>query len=307
MSELPEATPPSGAHCGMVALVGWTNVGKSTLLNRLIGEKVAAVAEVPQTTRNRITGVLTLPAHGQLVFVDTPGFHRPRHRMNRAMVEVARQTLGGVDVALQVIDAARGLGRGDAETAELLRRAAAPRLAVLNKIDLVRTKARLLPMIRTVVEDWGLTEALPISALTGEGCDVLVERVLALLPEGTPLFPEDYLTDQPERMLAAEWIRERLLHHTRQELPHATAVVIERWQEQDRERLIEIHATILVERDSQKAIVIGKAGRMLKSIGTEARQELERFLDTRVMLHLWVRVRRDWRNDRQTLRELGLG
>lgn len=289
---------------GFVAIVGWTNVGKSTLLNRFVGEKIAAVADVPQTTRNRITAVLTLPDRGQVVFLDTPGFHQPRYRLNRAMVEIARDAVRGVDLVLQIIDAARGPGQGDRGTAELLAGAGVPRVAALNKIDRVAPKSLLLPMLQKVSEEWGFSEVVPISALTGEGCDALLDCLIGLLPESPPPFPDDYLTDQPERVLAAEFIREKLLHHTRQELPHATAVVVERWSEEG--SLVRVDATILVERDSQKGIVIGKGGALLKTAGTEARIELEKLLGAKVALQLWVKVRRDWRNDDRTLREIGI-
>jgi len=291
---------------GHVAIAGWTNVGKSSLLNRLVGEKIAAVAEVAQTTRHRITGVLNLKDRGQIVFVDTPGFHHPRERMNRAMVEAARQALSSVDLALLVVDAARGEGPGDAEAAARVREAGVPALAVLNKIDRVTPKSRLLPLMTTAVERWGLAEAIPVSATTGEGCDVLVERILARLPESPPLFPEDFLTDQPERVLAAEWVREKILHHTRQEIPHATAVRVTRWHERE-DGLVEIEATILVERDSQKGIVIGRGGSVLKAVGTEARADIETLLSRRVFLSLRVEVREDWRNDPSAIEELGIG
>jgi GTPase len=296
---------PVGCRSGFAALLGWTNVGKSTLLNRLVGEKVAAVAEVAQTTRNRISGVRTVPGRGQVVFVDTPGIHQPRYRMNRTMVEVSRETLAGVDLVLLVIDAAKGAGPGDARAAALLSRAGRPGFAVLNKIDRIEPKSRLLPLMERAVREWGVEEAVPVSALTGEGCDLLLERVLSRLPEGEPVFPDDSFTDQPERALAAEWIREKLLIHTREEIPHALAVTVDRWQERE-DGLVEIEATILVERDSQKAIVIGKRGALLKAVGSEARLELERLLGTRVFLRLWVRVRPGWRDDERTLRDLGL-
>lgn len=307
MSDRTAASPEGGGgpRAGFVALAGWTNVGKSTLLNRLVGEKLAAVAEAPQTTRNRITGIRTLPGRGQIAFVDTPGFHRPKHRMNRAMVQLARQALSGVDAVLLVLDAARGLGAGDRQVA---REAAASNgvvVAVLNKLDLVRPRSKLLPMMRAVVEEWGLPEAVPVSALTGEGCDRLLDLVLARLPAGPPLFPEDHITDQPERALAAEWIRESLLHRLREELPHATAVLVDRWRERE-DGLLEVEARILVERESQKGIVIGKGGALLKPVGVEARQRIEAHLGTRAFLRLRVEVRPEWRDDGATLRELGL-
>jgi len=293
----------SATRSGTVALLGWTNVGKSTLLNRLVGDKISAVAEVAQTTRQRIRGVLNDP-RGQIVFVDTPGLHRPRYRMNRVMVETARQTVRGVDLVLLVVDALRGLGPGDRQAAELLRGATAGRLLVLNKIDRLRPKSRLLPLMHTAVEEWGFAEALPVSALSGEGCALLIDRVLAQLPPAPPLYPEDYLTDQTERSIVAERIREKLLAATRDELPHATAVLIAGWSERA-DGLLEIEATILVERESQKPIVIGRGGELLKQVGSAARKELERFLGRRICLRLWVKVRRDWRNDEGTLRELG--
>ena len=300
------ASDAPSTRAGFAAIVGWTNVGKSTLLNRLVGEKIAAVADVPQTTRNRILGVRTLAGRTQVVFVDTPGFHRPKHRLNRAMVDLARQSLAGVDVVLFLVDAARGLGPGDEEAASVLRKADARRLGVLNKVDLVAPKTRLLPMMHTMVVDWDLAEAFPVSALTGEGCDLLLGRVLELLPPGSFSFPDETLTDQTERALVAEWIRERLLHHTRQEIPHATAVVVDRWEE-TRPGLTSIEASIYVERESQKGIVIGKGGDLLKRVGTEAREEIERLLGRQIFLRLQVKVRVNWRDDERVLREIGLG
>lgn len=293
-------------RAGFAALFGWTNVGKSSLLNRLVGEKVAAVAPAAQTTRDRILGVCGLPGRGQIVFVDTPGLHRPRYRLNRNMVRRAEDSLAGVDVVLLVVDSARGLLPGDEQAAQLVRRSGGVGIAVLNKIDLVRPKERLLPIMDLVVREWGMRDAVPVSALTGEGCDRLLVTVIDAMPEGGPLFPEDQYTDQPERALAAEWIREKILMHTRQEIPHATAVLIERWT-QGQGRLVEIAASILVERESQKAIVVGRGGELLKRVGTEARRDLETLLGTRVFLKLWVKVRPGWRNDERALRELGLG
>ena len=303
---LPPAPAERRGRAGKVALVGWTNVGKSTLLNRLVGEKIAAVAGVAQTTRNPITGVRNVTGRGQIVFVDTPGLHRPRYKMNREMVRQARQTVYSVDLVLLMIDAQRGIGSGDREAAELLRGADVDRLMVLNKIDRVRPKSKLLPLMQSAVEQWAFPEVLPVSALTGDGCDVLLDRLLALLPEGPPLFPDDYLTDQTERKLAAESIREKLLALTGDELPHATAVLTEGWRERP-DGLVEIEATIFVDRDSQKQIVIGRGGQLLKQVGTEARQELEVFLNRRIFMRLWVKVRKNWRDDEHTLRELGFG
>jgi GTP-binding protein Era len=290
---------------GLAAIVGWTNVGKSTLLNQLVGEKIAAVAETSQTTRGRVTGVLNRPGLGQVAFVDTPGFHEPRHRVNEAMVRIAKQALTGVDVVILVVDAARGLGRGDERAAAAIRAAGGARIAALNKIDLVSPKSRLLPMMETLVGQWGFEEAIPVSARTGEGCEILVARTFARLPEGPPLFDENTWTDQTERQLSGEFIREKLLLHTRQEIPHATAVIVERWNIREN-GLVEIDATILVERESQKAIVIGRQGSLLKRVGTEARRDIERMLDTHVLLNLWVKTSPEWRDDARKLREMGL-
>ncbi len=296
----------SAPRSGYAALLGWTNVGKSTLLNRLVGVKLAAVADVAQTTRHRIVGARTDPEGGQILFVDTPGLHEPRHRMNRAMVETARQALAAADVVLLVVDAARGLGSGDREAAETLGARRAESILVLNKVDLVRPKERLLPLMAVGAGELGFAEVVPVSAKTGEGCDALIAATRARLPESPPLYPDDYLTDQPERLLAAEWIREKLLRETRQELPHATAVRIDGWEERE-DGLLAIEASILVERDSHKKIVIGKGGGLLKRVGIAAREELEAFLERRVYLRLWVQVRPDWRNREGILRDLGIG
>jgi GTP-binding protein Era len=293
------------SRSGFVALVGWTNVGKSTLLNRLVGVKLAAVGDVAQTTRQSIHGARTIPGRGQIIFVDTPGLHKPKHRMNRAMVQATGRTIGEVDLAALVIDAARGFGPGDQKAAAQVKKSCANHLVVLNKADLVRPKSGLLPLMESLSEDWGFGAIVPVSAKTGDGCDGLIEAILDQLPPGPPLFPDDYLTDQPERVLAAEWIREKLLASTRQELPHATAVMVDRWDERE-DGLLEIEASILVERDSQKKIVIGKDGHLLKRVGTEARGELETFLERRIMLRLWVKVREHWRDDERMLQSLGL-
>lgn len=289
---------------GFVVLVGWTNVGKSSLLNALVGTKLAAVADVAQTTRARITGAYTDP-RGQIVFVDTPGLHRPRHRMNREMVQRTLQALAGVDLAVLVLDASQHLGAGDREAADLVVERAPANIVVLNKVDLVRPKESLLPLMQEIAGRWGFQDVVPVSARSGNGCPELLDLLFRRLPQAEPPFDGDYLTDQTERALAAEWIREKLLERTRQELPHATAVAIERWEERP-DGLVEIHASILVERESQKRIVIGHQGQLLKAIGSAARPEIEELLERRVFLSLWVRVRSGWRDDPDQLAELGL-
>ena len=296
----------SSTRAGTVALIGWTNVGKSTLLNRLVGVKIAAVAGAAQTTRHRITGVRHLDGRGQIVFIDTPGWHRPRHRMNRRMVALTRLTLGSVDCVAWLIDGSRGIGPGDREVAELLRKLDTPKVAVLNKIDRLASKAKLLPLMEEIAGWSAFAEIVPICAANGDGCDELLEILLRLLPEGPSLFGDDFLTDQSQRQLVAELVREQLVRQTREELPHATAVVIETWNESD-PQLTRIGATVLVDRDSQKKIVIGAQGSVLKTAGSAARVEIERLLNRQVFLELWVKVRHDWREDETTLREIGLG
>jgi len=300
-----QAASTAQFHSGFVTLFGWTNVGKSTLLNRLVGTRIAAVAEVAQTTRHRVVGVRSLAGRGQIAFVDTPGIHHPRHRMNRAMVELARLSARQVDLAMLVVDAARGIGPGDREAAEILAREASQRLVVLNKIDRVRPKGRLLPVMQTVADDWGYPAAFPVSATTGDGCDALIDHLLERLPVAPAPYPQDFLTDQPERVLVAELVRERLIAATREEVPHALAVVIERW-EQRADGLLAIEATVLVDKPSHKKIVVGRQGGVLKQVGTEARAAIEGVLGRRIYLGLWVKVSTEWRDDETTLRRLGL-
>jgi GTPase len=289
---------------GFVALVGRPNAGKSTLMNQLVGEKVAIVSDKPQTTRNRITGVRNYP-EGQVVFVDTPGVHRPLHRLNVRMVDAALQALRDVDVVATVVDASEPTGGGDRFMMDIIRHVTLPRVLVLNKVDLI-AKEQVLPLIERYHRDIEFADIVPISALTGENIDRLQQVLLHHLPEGEPLFPPDYLTDQPERFFVAEIIREQVLRHTRAELPFASAVVVDRFEEPTETGLLRLYCTILVERDSQKPIVIGKAGAMIRTIGTAARHELERFFGARVFLDLRVKVRRDWREDERMLDELGL-
>jgi GTP-binding protein Era len=297
------APPPF--RSGHAAILGRANVGKSTLLNRLVGHKLAIVSPVPQTTRHRILGVVHRP-EAQVAFLDSPGFHKPHHRLGELLVETARQVSGSADVLLVVMDAAAGLGPGDRHVLGALDPPVAERTAVLvlNKIDQMN-KGRLLPMIEQATGEWGFREVVPVSAETGENVDRLLEVVLGLLPEGPPLYPPDYLTDQGERRVAAEIIREKLLAQLRQEVPHAVAVVVEALEERP-EGLVDVAATVLVERASQKKIVVGAKGSRLKSVGTAARKELELRWGRKVFLDLWVKVREDWRDRLTILRELGV-
>ena len=292
---------------GFTSLIGRPNAGKSTLLNQLVGTKLAIVSDKPQTTRNRIVGVRNVSgvASGQVVFVDTPGIHRPLHRMNVRMVDVALESIRGVDLLAVVLDAAVDTGAGDRYVLKLIERVSVPVVAVLNKIDLI-AKTRLLPVIDWYRQQREFAAIVPISALTGDGCDQLLSTVLDLLPEGEPLYPDDYLTDQPERVLVAEAVREKVLRHTHAELPFTTAVVVDRFEEAGEGGLIRAWCSILVDRASQKAIVIGRAGARIKQIGTEARADLERFFGARMYLDLHVRVRTGWREDERMLDEIGV-
>lgn len=301
----------TAVRAGIVSFVGRPNAGKSTLVNRLVGAKVAIVSDKPQTTRNRIVAVANVPARegfdgGQIVVLDTPGIHRPLHRLNVRMVDAALDTLSEVDLLVLVKDASEKVGQGDRFVLDLVKKARVPAILALNKIDLVR-KETLLPLIDRYRREGEFAEIVPVSALSGDGVDLLERLIVQRLPEGEPLYPEDFLTDQPERVMAAEIVREKLLRHTGDELPFTTAVVIDRFEEPEREGgLLRLFATILVERDSQKAIVIGRAGGMIKRIGTEAREELESLFGTKVFLDLHVKVKGDWRENEALLDALGV-
>jgi len=288
---------------GLVALVGRPNAGKSTLLNRLVGQKLAIVSDKPQTTRNRIVGVRQYKG-GQIVFVDTPGVHKPLHRLNVRMVDAALDTLSEVDLVALVIDATEPSGGGDRFLLDIVKRSRTPRILVLNKVDAV-DKPRLLPRL-VEYETEGFEALVPVSALTGENVDRLEQVLLAHLPEGDPIYPEDYLTDQPERFFVAELVREQVLQQTRDELPFSTAVVVDKFEEPDAKGLMRFYCTILVERETQKPILVGKGGARIKAIGTAARKELEKFFDARVFLDLHVKVREGWREDERMLDSLGL-
>lgn len=289
---------------GYVSLIGRPNAGKSTLLNTLVGAKLAIVSDKPQTTRGRILGVKNYP-DGQIVFVDTPGIHRPMHRMNVRMVDAAVETLREVDVVVLVFDASTKPGHGDEYVSTLLQTVRVPVVLALNKIDAI-AKSRLLPLIERAQGWHAFAAIVPVSALSGDGVDRLETVLLSLLPEREALYPEDYLTDQPERALVAETVREKILQHTRAELPFSTAVVVDRFDEEERDRILRLYCTILVEQPSQKAIVIGRGGSMIKQIGTEARKDLEETFETKVFLDLRVKVNPDWRDDDRALDEMGV-
>jgi len=289
---------------GYVSLIGRPNAGKSTLLNTLVGAKVAIVSDKPQTTRSRILGAKNYP-DGQIVFVDTPGIHRPLHRMNVRMVDAAVDTLKEVDVVVLVFDATTKPGHGDEYVSSLLTKVRAPVVLALNKIDAI-AKAKLLPLIERVQKWHAFAAIVPVSAQTGDGVERLESVLLEHLPEGDPIYPDDFLTDQPERTLVAETVREKILHHTRAELPFSTAVVVDKFDEEERETMLRLYCTILVEQESQKAIVIGRGGDMIKRIGTEARKDLEALFETRVFLDLRVKVNPDWRDDDRALDDMGV-
>jgi GTP-binding protein Era len=292
-------------RAGFVSLVGRPNAGKSTLLNRLIGQKLAIVSAKPQTTRNRILAVKTRP-DAQIIFLDTPGIHKPMHRMNARMVEAAIAAIRDVDVPVLVVDVTEPMGPGDRFVLDLLRGVGRPVVLALNKIDRI-AKPALLPLLDAYRRARDFADMVPISALTGDGTDRLEQAIIERLPEGEALYPEDYLTDQPERFFVTETVREKLLHHLHDELPYTTAVLLDRFDEPDARGLLRLACSILVEHESQKGIVVGRGGEMIKRIGTEARLDLERFFDCRVFLELFVKVRADWREDERILRELGLG
>ena len=290
---------------GFVSLIGRPNAGKSTLLNRIIGEKVAIVSDKPQTTRTRVLGVKTYPGEGQIVFVDTPGVHKPTHRLNVRMVDTALEAMREVDLVALVVDASVKSGPGDRYLLKLLQDAGRPAILVLTKVDLI-SKPRLLPLLEFYSREYPFVELVPASAVDGTNVEALERVLLAQLPEGEPLYPEDYLTDQPERVYVAEIVREKVLQLTHDELPFSTAVVVDRFDEAGEDGLMQVYCTILVERDSQKPIVLGKGGSMIKAIGTAAREELERFFAARLFLDLHVKVKSEWRNDNRVLDDLGV-
>ena len=291
-------------HAGYVALIGRPNAGKSTLLNQLVGQKIAAVSDKPQTTRFRIQGVITKP-EGQIVLVDTPGVHQPGYELNRRMMSAVQEALMGVDLVCLIRDASVSTGNGDRFVLDLVKRSEKPALLLLNKIDKLEDKSALLPLIDWYSKEHEFREVVPISALKNDQTNVLIDSCLRHLPEGDPIFAEDELTDQSLRVLVAEIVREKVLHSTGDEIPYVTAVVTERFEEV-REDFARIYCVIVVERDSQKKIIIGKGASRLKDIGIRARKEIENLLGHRCHLELFVKVEEDWRNKEQLLDEFGL-
>ena len=292
-------------RCGFVALVGRPNVGKSTLLNTLVGAKVAIVTPKPQTTRNRIIGIKTLP-QAQLIFVDTPGIHRhPGSLLNQRMVEAALYVLKETDVVLFLVDAQRGVVPADEEIGQRLSGARVPVVVVVNKIDLI-SRTALLPLLERLATLLPERDLVPVSALTGENTAELLNTIIAALPVSPALYPSDELTDQSERVLAQEVVREQLFLHTQQEIPYATAVVVEEFNEKPEKQLLLIRAVIYVERSSQRAIIIGDRGSRLKQIGQAARLQLEAFFGCKVFLELFIKVAKGWTNNLAMLKELGL-
>ena len=292
-------------NSGYVALIGRPNAGKSTLLNRLVGQKIAAVSDKPQTTRFRSQGVITKP-EGQIVLVDTPGVHQPGYELNRRMMASVQEALMGVDLVCLIRDASVSTGNGDRFVLDLVKRSEKPVLLLLNKIDKLEDKSALLPLMEWYRNEHEWQEIIPISALKDEMTDVLIESALRHLPEGEPIFSEDELTDQSLRVLVAEIVREKVLQVTGDEIPYVTAVVTEKFEEV-REDFARIFCAIVVERASQKKIIIGKGASRLKDIGIKARQEIEALVGHRVHLELFVKVEEDWRNKENLLDEYGLG
>ncbi len=293
----------SGFRSGFVAIVGRPNVGKSTLLNRILGQKIAITANKPQTTRNRILGIHTTSS-SQILFLDTPGIHKPSGRLNRYMVDQALSACRGVDAVLFMVEAADSVGGGDDFILEQLSAAAVPVILAINKVDMVE-KARLLPLMQKYAERFPFTAIVPISAWHGDGVDELVQLAQQQLPVGPMYYPEDMITDLPERFIVAEMVREQVLRLTHQEVPYGVAVLVESFSERPGKNLVAIQAVIHVGREAHKRIIVGKGGQMIRTIGQRSRGEIERFLGTRVFLELFVKVKKNWMDSEKMLREFG--
>jgi GTP-binding protein Era len=289
---------------GFVALIGRPNAGKSTLLNHLVGEKIAAVSNKPPTTRHKIRGIVTFD-EGQIVFVDTPGVHKPGYLLNRRMMAAVHDAILSVDLIVLMRDAFVSTGNGDRFVLDLIKNSEKPAILVLNKIDKIKDKAELLPLIEFYSNEYDFKEIIPVSALKGEAVEILLKEIVKHLPEGEPIFDEDEMTDQPLRQLVAEMVREKILMTTGDEIPYVTAVVTEKYDETN-PKTTKIYCAIYVERSSQKGIIIGKGGSKLKKIGTDARQDIEKLLGKKVHLQLFVKVVKDWRNQERDLNEMGI-
>lgn len=289
---------------GYAGLIGRPNAGKSTLLNRIVGEKIAAVSNKPQTTRHKIQGIYTTE-NGQVVFVDTPGVHKPGYLLNRRMMAAVHDALLSVDVVVLMRDASVSTGNGDRFVLDLVKQSAKPAILVLNKIDKIKNKGELLPLMEFYANEYAFAEIIPVSALRGEAVTELLDLMVKHLPEGEALFGDDEMTDQPMRTIAAEMVREKILATTGEEIPYVTAVVTEKWDDSDPQKLT-IFCAIYVERDSQKGIIIGKGGSKLKKIGTDARADIEKLLGQHVHLQLFVKVVQDWRNSERSLDDIGI-
>lgn len=299
-----ETSQKENYRSGYVALIGRPNAGKSTLLNNLVGQKIAAVSDKPQTTRFKIQGVITKP-EGQIVLVDTPGVHKPGYEMNRRMMATVQDALLGVDLVCLIRDASVATGNGDRFVLELIQRSKKPALLLLNKTDKLKDKSALLPLMEWYSQEYDWREIIPISAVHPKSTEALTDEMITHLPAGEPLFEEDDLTDQSMRTLAAEIVREKILQQTADEIPYVTAVVTEKWEE-TREDFTRIHCAIFVERPSQKKIVIGKGAARLKEIGTRARHDIEHLLGHRCHLELFVKVEKEWRDKEHLLDDLGI-
>ncbi|MDM5211657.1 GTPase Era [Peribacillus sp. NJ4] len=303
MDKLFDDTQVKGYKSGFISIIGRPNVGKSTFLNRVIGQKIAIMSDKPQTTRNKVQGVLT-QNDSQMIFIDTPGIHKPKHKLGDFMMKVATNTLKEVDLILFMINATEGYGRGDEFIIEKLQSVKTPVFLVVNKIDAMHPDD-LLPIIEKYQQLYPFAAVVPISALEGNNVETLLEQIKEHLPEGPQFYPADQVTDHPERFIISELVREKVLHLTREEIPHSVAVVIDSIKKMDNSDTINVMATIVVERDSQKGIVIGKQGKMLKEVGSRARVDIENLLGSKVFLELWVKVQKDWRNKASQLRDYG--
>lgn len=288
---------------GFVSIIGRPNVGKSTFLNRVIGQKIAIMSDKPQTTRNKVQGVYTTE-DTQIIFIDTPGIHKPKHRLGDFMMKVATNALREVDAILFMVNVTEPRGAGDEFIIEKLKGLDTPIILVMNKIDLIHPD-EIPAVIEQYTNQLDFAAYVPISALQGNNVEPLIGEIKKLLPEGPMYYPADQVTDHPERFIISELIREKVLHNTRDEIPHSIAVNIESIKKRDNSDMVDVEAVIMVERDSQKGIVIGKKGAMLRQIGTEARHDIELLLGTKVYLNLWVKVQKDWRNKMGQLRDLG--